>query len=202
MYTYQGCITLKVLVIEDNIHIADMLKLRLAEFGHIVTLAYTKDVAVTAVLDNDIDIVLVDICLTEHEGDTSGIDAVAEIRRIRHDVKIIMLTSNDDPILVSRSILAGADNFLYKNKFNLDNISEKIKVMMEEKQPFEILRKEIILNDLTFCEKKIFFEAKLGADNKQIAKNLKLRLNTVKWHVSNIFRKLNVADREELIEKY
>ncbi|MBE4906937.1 response regulator transcription factor [Bacillus luteolus] len=64
---------------------------------------------------------------------------------------------------------------------------------------------ESYLNDfklLTSREKEVFYQLVDGHSNGQIAQNLIISPDTVKNHISNIYRKLKVNDRVSLIKMY
>lgn len=65
--------------------------------------------------------------------------------------------------------------------------SQKKMTIVEELSNQEIKIKEYILN---------------GKSNKEIAEELFISLNTVKTHITNIYNKLNVSNRKELINKF
>lgn len=65
--------------------------------------------------------------------------------------------------------------------------SQKRLNIIEELSNQEIKVKEHILN---------------GKSNKEIAEELFISLNTVKTHITNIYSKLNVSNRKELINKF
>ncbi|WP_130736192.1 response regulator transcription factor [Flavobacterium sp. J27] len=65
--------------------------------------------------------------------------------------------------------------------------SKRNSTIIEELSNQEIKIKEYILN---------------GKSNKEIAEELFISLNTVKTHISNIYNKLNVSNRKELINKF
>lgn len=58
------------------------------------------------------------------------------------------------------------------------------------------------LTELTAKEKQIFNLIKEGKTNKEIATELFISLSTVKTHINNIFKKLNITKRQELIAKF
>ena len=53
--------------------------------------------------------------------------------------------------------------------------------------------------DLTNREREILDLLATGATNKQIAANLDLSPGTVKWHIYNLFQKLQVETRTEAV---
>lgn len=59
-----------------------------------------------------------------------------------------------------------------------------------------------IIEDLSNQEIKIKKHIIDGKSNKEIAEELFISLNTVKTHISNIYSKLNVSNRKELINKF
>jgi DNA-binding CsgD family transcriptional regulator len=59
-----------------------------------------------------------------------------------------------------------------------------------------------ILDELSNQEIKIKEYILSGKSNKEIAEELFISLNTVKTHITNIYYKLNVSNRKELINKF
>ncbi|QOR69020.1 response regulator transcription factor [Cytobacillus suaedae] len=55
---------------------------------------------------------------------------------------------------------------------------------------------------LTSREKEVFYQLVEGHSNNQIAQNLIISSDTVKNHISNIYRKLKINDRVSLIKMY
>jgi len=58
------------------------------------------------------------------------------------------------------------------------------------------------LHSFTSREKEVFDYLRAGKVNKEIATGANISVRTVKFHLSNIYRKLRVHDREEAIQKY
>lgn len=63
-------------------------------------------------------------------------------------------------------------------------------------------KRSIILEELSNQEIKIKEYMLSGKSNKEIADELFISLNTVKTHITNIYNKLNVSNRKELINKF
>lgn len=57
------------------------------------------------------DVVLLDITMPE----MSGLETLAELRRLRIDVPVVMLTMHDDEVMVRRSLAAGAIGYVVKH---------------------------------------------------------------------------------------
>jgi DNA-binding CsgD family transcriptional regulator len=55
---------------------------------------------------------------------------------------------------------------------------------------------------LTSREREVFEHLRSGKVNKEIAAGINLSVRTVKFHLSNIYRKLRVPGREEAIQMY
>lgn len=63
-------------------------------------------------------------------------------------------------------------------------------------------KKNNLLQELTIQERKIFILLKKGKSNKEISDELNISLSTVKSHVNNIFSKLNIKSRKEVLNLY
>jgi DNA-binding CsgD family transcriptional regulator len=55
---------------------------------------------------------------------------------------------------------------------------------------------------LTSREREVFEHLRSGKVNKEIAAGINLSVRTVKFHLSNVYRKLRVPGREEAIQMY
>ena len=56
------------------------------------------------------------------------------------------------------------------------------------------------LSDLTLQERKIFILLQQGKSNKEIADECSISISTVKSHVNNIFSKMKVSSRKEILD--
>ncbi len=172
----------------------------------IVGEASTGEEAVTVSESTNPDVVLMDIRMPECD----GIRALRSIRERCPDVKVVMLSTYDNPTYVARSATAGAADYVLKGlsreylveairraasgqEPSTDSIMHGIKKSMNSRR--ERLEKKDFL--LTHREFQVLRHIALGLSNKEIAESLGISVETVKEHVQNILRKINATDRTQ-----
>ncbi|MBZ0184076.1 MAG: response regulator transcription factor [Melioribacteraceae bacterium] len=157
--------------------------------------------------DFPVDVILLDIGLPG----ISGLSAIKLIKEKLPDVNIIMLTVFDDSDKIFGAIQAGAVGYLMKNT-PLEKIEQAI---LDTYNGGTSLSPEIARKVLNFFEKpKSKIESQLtekekqivacmvdGQSFKMIAANLGNTLDTIKSHAKNIYRKLHVNSKAEVIAK-
>src|SRR3989442_11674333 len=102
----------RILVVEDEQHIADGLRFNLEAEGHDVTIATDGEQALASILDErrSFDVVVLDVMLPGGDGFAVG----AGLRRAGQFLPILMLTARNRPEDVLRGFEAGADDYLPK----------------------------------------------------------------------------------------
>ncbi len=154
------------------------------------------------------DVILLDIELPG----ISGIGGMPQIMEMFPDADIIMLTVYEDNDKIFRSLQAGATGYLIKS-----TPFEQIKTAIEEiyagGSPMSpsIARKVIRYfspkkkysppDVLTNKEKEIINYLVDGKSYAAIAKTLGNSIETIRYHIKNIYRKLQVNSKAELISK-
>ncbi len=102
---------IKVLIVENEMIVAMMIKLKLAKMGYCVAgVVSTGEDAIHMVKEKLPDLVLMDIWL---KGDMDGVEAAMRIRR-GHNVPIVFLTGDSSQQLRNRAELTNPSGFLYK----------------------------------------------------------------------------------------
>ena len=89
---------------------------------------------------------------------------------------------------------------LYREKYLRDQNSlmkEEIISYSDSKKYNDDKDFENLVNTLSFREKEIFNLITEGHSNKQIAEKTNVSINTVKFHIKNIYDKLEVKNRKE-----
>ena len=168
--------------------------------------------AIDVISDLKPDIIILDIFLPE----VSGIEVLASIKQKSPDTRALMITHARDEQAIIKAIRAGAKGYLSRNT----NISEIIKAIQVVHQgEFWVQRKlvnrfingdfmsEISAEDsrqnkldtLTPREQDVLRALVKGSTNKEIANELFISEKTVKSHLNQVFKKLNVSRRLEAI---
>ena len=161
--------------------------------------------AVAAVREHRPDVVLMDLVMP-------GVDGVEAIRRIaveRPETRVIALTSFLDDDKVLPAVRAGAAGYLLKDVGPQDLVAAIRAVFRGEALLHPAVAARLMEEvaggrrrsgedeDLTGREREVLGQIARGLSNKRIARELEISEATVKVHVSNILRKLGVADRTQ-----
>ncbi|WP_145492783.1 response regulator [Yersinia aleksiciae] len=133
----------------------------------------------------------------------SGLDTLKALRNEGIDARIIILTVSDARNDVYAMIDAGADGYLLKDsepEILLENIRQAAqgeKVFSDEVVQYLSSRHEQVnpFSELTERELDVLQEVARGMSNKQVAFELHISEETVKVHIRNLLRKLNVRSR-------
>ncbi|WDV47293.1 response regulator transcription factor [Clostridiaceae bacterium M8S5] len=150
------------------------------------------------------DVVLLDINMPK----LSGIEVLRRLKDIGIDTKIIMLTIHNDVEYLSETLNIGADGYVLKDAESSTLINAIRNVMGGSRfiqSSIANLLSQRYKNDddglagnkknLTKREYEVITLIAEGLNNKEIAKRLFISEKTVKNHVSNIFKKIEVTDR-------
>ncbi len=162
------------------------------------------------------DVILMDIQM----GTTNGIDVAKQIIEKCPEIKVIFLTVFEDTEFMRLALQAGANGYILKHVSREKLIDSIRRVYMGEKiiDPSVI---NTIVNDyiklskiagqqddgkaqtiqFTPREKEIFFHLTKGMTNKEISVVTHLSVDTIKTHLRNIYRKLNVKNRSQAINQ-
>lgn len=151
------------------------------------------------------DILLLDINMS----DMNGIEVLEELKRVNDPLKVLMLTVHSEVEYLVKAIDIGADGYILKDSGSQE-LKQAINVIMEGEsyiQPslLPALNSRLINRDidkekletLTKREMEILTQVAGGMFNKEIAINLNISERTVKNHISNIFKKIDVSDRTQ-----
>ncbi len=155
------------------------------------------------------DVILMDIQLPG----MSGIKGMALIKEKYEEVDIIMLTVYHDSHKIFNALRAGASGYLLKHT-SLPEIKDSILKLIEGGAPMspQIARKVInhfqenapkknAESDLTPREHDIVNGLVDGLSYKMIADRYDISIDTVRAHIRNIYRKLHVNSKAEVIAK-
>lgn len=190
---------LKVLIADDHRLMLHAIRLALGENEdiEIVGEADSGPKVLPLVGQTDPDIVLLDVRMP-------GMDGLTVLERLRErypKVRVAMLSAVDDPMVVKAALNRGASAFIVKH-IDPRDLAAAVRQAIEGAvfQPLGLLEngngngQEV---ELSKRELTILQALQSGLSNKQIAKELFLAEQTVKFHLTNIYRKLGVNSRTE-----
>lgn len=139
--------------------------------------------------------------------DISGIDLIRSLREISVELKILLLTSNDNPILLNQALLYKVNGILLKT-YSIQNIAQVLKELdLYKDQVYidpsvEILFNEKSATPLTKREHEVLGLLAKGHTNKEIATLLNCSAETIKSHRTNIMNKSQTRNSAEMIAWY
>ena len=163
--------------------------------------------------DHRIDVILMDIEMPSMD----GIKATELIKNKYPQIKILMLTVFDQDENIFRSIQAGASGYLLK-EIDPEALHKCILEVMDGGAPMtpsialkalNLLRNPITISTnidseeikLSNREAEVLVHLSKGLNYKLIAENLFISNGTVRKHIENIYKKLQVHNKVEAIEK-
>lgn len=197
----------KVMLVDDHALIREGIKQLLEFDGSIDVIEQASDGAECLEKLQHVlpDILLLDINMPN----VNGIEVLEEIKKKNIPVKVLMLTVHSEVEYLVQAVDIGANGYILKDSGS-EELKKAIQSVMEGDsyiQPSLIssLNSRLVNRDidkekiaaLTKREMEILTQIAGGMFNKEIAMNLNISERTVKNHISNIFKKIDVFDRTQ-----
>jgi DNA-binding NarL/FixJ family response regulator len=144
------------------------------------------------------DLVLLDIRMPQMD----GLTCLGKIRERHPKIKVVILSGIDEPEQIQTALKHGASAFVVKHVDPRDLASALRQAMAGT--VFQMLGSGESSEEnaakaagVTESEMRVLTALARGLSNKQIAAELFITEQTVKFHLTNIYRKLHVANRTE-----
>ncbi|WP_416197638.1 MAG: Two component transcriptional regulator, LuxR family [Sporanaerobacter sp.] len=198
-----------VMIADDHVLLREGLKqiLELEDDINVIGQAGDGEETVEKALECKPDVILLDINMPK----SNGIDALRRLKDLGINSKIIMLTIHDDRGYLLETMKMGANGYVLKDS-DADSLIKAIRDVKNGKtyiQPSvaSILVEELNseetdksgdykkVQSLTKREYEVLTLIAEGLNNREIADRLFISEKTVKNHVSNIFKKIDVSDK-------
>jgi DNA-binding NarL/FixJ family response regulator len=147
------------------------------------------------------DVVVLDLSMPSPD----GVSVIRALRRSGRSVRVLVLTSFQEPERVLEAMQAGADGYLLKDA-RAERILDGVRAVAAGGAPIDPsvarllltdLRQHAGLDGLTDREREVLELVRQGLPNKSIARRLQITERTVKAHVTNILLRLGVSDRTQ-----
>ncbi len=207
--------TLKLLVADDHRLFIEGLRMVLKEELNIelADIALNGRQAIDKCLSNEFDVVLMDINMPV----IGGLEATAEIKRLRPDVKVIIVSMNTDYATVTKAIKAGADGYILKSE-GAGEIESALKAVLNNELYLSKILSDTMTKDskgrVSSREELLQFSESLitsreqgvlkliveGFTNQQIADTLNISVRTVDTHRTNMLTKLKLPNTAALVK--
>lgn len=218
LHTYTGGLRqtwfkpMKILILDDHTLFREGMKLLLSGLHPELTIhdAETMDAALAALEANTYDLMLLDLNLAE----TQGLKTLEVVKHKLEGTPIIVLSAHQDPPTIYQAIEDGAMGFITKCATHQELLAA-IKLILAGGifLPREVTSAQSvvsvksaaqsseseILNALSDRQKEVLKYLLQGKPNKTISANLHISENTVKAHLSAIFRALGARNRTEAV---
>ena len=156
------------------------------------------------------DVVLMDIDMPE----VNGIEGVKQIKNVRPETQIIMLTVFEDDDKIFDAIKAGADGYLLKNTIPTDLVNAIINTSKGGASISPGVASKVLNAfrgisisktkhnfDLSKREQEVLEALVKGFTYKKIAETSFVSVDTVRSHIKNIYLKLQVNSATEAVSK-
>ncbi|MFK8079711.1 MAG: response regulator [Granulosicoccus sp.] len=157
---------------------------------------------------HDLDLVLLDLNLT----DAVGVDSLLTLRKHSPEIPIIILSGEQDPQVIRGCIDNGAMGFITKSATH-DELLSAIRLILKGGiyLPRDVTRHSAhgnlqpersdvaLLASLSDRQREVLTYLLQGKPNKTISSNMAISENTVKAHLSAIFRTLGARNRTEAV---
>ena len=185
----------RLLIVDDHEVVRSGLR-RLLEnnkdISHIAECASGEE-AYIYLYNNETHIIIMDISMPGK----GGIETTQQIKKRYPDIKIIILSMHDNPMMVSKAISAGANAYILKNEIS-DNLLDALDKLIHGSSlvtpsvKFDNTNNILkLLNDKEF---EIFISISNGEDLKKISKNLNISYKSVANYQTSIKKKLSIKN--------
>lgn len=195
------------MLVDDHVLMREGIK-QLLEFGgtiEVVGEAGDGEECLEKLLSVKPQVLLLDINLPK----MNGIEVLKEIKQRKIDVKVLILTVHNEVEYLLKAVDIGVDGYILKESESAE-LKKAISAVINGEnyiQPRLIpaLNSRLVSRDtdkdkvqlLTQRELEVLIQVANGMLNKEIATSLNISERTVKNHISNIFKKIDVSDRTQ-----
>lgn len=195
---------IEIMIIEDEAIVAMDLESRLMKLGYKVAGIYgCSDSAINYLQIHHPQLILCDINI---DGSKDGIDVAMYVRREKR-VPLIFTTALSDRVTLDRAKKALPYGYIVKPYEDSDLISAIEMAMYKhqvELDQLSITHKKLaplLAAPLSKREFELLQDIIKGMSNQEICEVRYISINTTKYHVSNIFKKMGVNSRAEVLQK-
>lgn len=200
---------IRVVVVDDQPVFTQLMSLQLdrEEDIQVVGTAFTGDDGLRLALETPHDVLLVDY----HMPGLTGLEVIKGLKEEGVNTTVVVLTADTDEAIMAEAIAAGAAGYITKQQalnevvqavrtasegepvvpaFMIPRILSHFHKQQQREQQAEILREKLSAREIQILE-----QLARGASNEEISETFVLSPNTVRTHIQNILKKMNVHSK-------
>jgi two-component system response regulator NreC len=199
---------IRVLIVDDHAVVRSGIRLLLAQEPDIepVGEAGTGREAVFEARALKPDLILMDVVMP----DQTGLDVLPTLIHEHPDVKVLLLSMQDDPRYIREAFAAGASGYVLKEAADAEVVAAVREVARGGRYVNPELGARLVTAEaeagrraeddpLSEREREVLRLLALGHTNQEIAKQLYISVRTAETHRAHIMQKLRLTSRAELV---
>ena len=155
----------KILIIEDELAICDILSYALSKEGFKVRYALCGEEGIKIIEDFKPELIILDLMLP----DISGFDICKRVT-LEYKIPVIMLTARDDIVDKVLGLELGADDYITK-PFDVREVLARVKTALRRKQKLQDMINEIELSKSKQALIKIAGDTEINSESRTVLKN-------------------------------
>ena len=198
---------IKVMIADDHNLMREGIKQLLELDGSIEVIAEAGDgiECLEKLKQHNPDVLLLDINMPEK----NGLEVLKVLRENKMDIKVLMLTLHNEVEYLIKAVDQGVDGYIMKDSesaelkraiYKVNSGKTYIQPSLIPELNFRLANRDLEKDKIKFLTKReleVLIQVANGMSNKEIALNLNISERTVKNHISNIFKKIDVSDRTQ-----
>ena len=196
----------RVLLADDHTLLLEAFQKLLADDCDVVGAVSNGRALLSAAATLKPDVVILDVAMPL----LNGIDATRQLKQDLPDIRIIVLTMNEDPDLAADAFRAGASGYLLKRSAAAELITAIREVMKRRSYVTPLVAEGLVGSmlhpgdrpsvQLTARQREIVQLVAEGRSMKEVASILDIAPRTVAFHKYRIMKQLNIKTTAELIQ--
>ena len=197
-------LSVRILIADDHSMVREGFRqlLQLEDNFEVVGEAANGDAALDLIYELKPDVLLLDINMPIK----NGLEVLEILKNIKTNTKVLMLTIHNEVEYLVKAVEIGCNGYLLKDssfqtlKDAITLVSKGESYIQPELTPIlnaGLMRKNDINETLTKRELEVLKLVAVGKINREIAAELDISERTVKNHISNLFKKIDVSDRTQ-----
>jgi len=179
----------RILLIEDEKSIREIVKLNLEMENYEVTTAQDGMEALKKISDAYYDLIVLDIMLPK----INGIEVLEKIRLTNNDTPVIIISAKDTSTDRIKGLKSGADDYLVK-PFEFEELELRIQKLLDR----SIQKPDVVeLNEFNFGNKSINFKTFMGRNGETTFQLSQKEVQILKYLIS---KKNQVVPRQDILK--